>query len=94
MDVEQEGMSKSTTDMEPKSLCPELSTAMEEGKWFLSDPEFCQIKSKEQTSNPDRYTEISRSNTGMTRPLKSVHIPGFEMQILMEFLGDGQQEMP
>ena len=86
--VEEDGMNRSTTDMESGTSCPELSAALEEGKWFISEPDFCQIKSKEQASNP----ESSRSQNSMTRPLKSVHIPGFEMQILMEFLGDGQQE--
>jgi len=70
--------------------CPELSTAMEGGKWFKSDAESCQFGDGGVSNNldcSDKTGDGDRSKThSVTRPIKSVYVPscGLRMQLLME----------
>jgi len=70
--------------------CPELSTAMEGGKWFKSDTESCQFGDGGVSNNldcSDNTGDGDRSKThSVTRPIKSVYVPscGLRMQLLME----------
>lgn len=67
--------------------CPELDTAMQDGKWFRSDTETCQFGDDDEPSGFDCDRKNGDGKAcGVTRPIKSVNVPscGLRMQLLME----------
>lgn len=69
--------------------CPELSTAMENGKWFRSDTDSCHFGQDESLKfdcSNETGDRNRKTHGGVTRPIKSVNVPscGLRMQLLME----------